>query len=269
MLVVRVSGAARPPGTGSGPLPGGKPRRKDVVSRSKSWIAAIAIILVSAVCMGVAPERVAATPLKAKLRVAKRALRQSTIRLKSAEDALAAALAMPAPPLTDVTAAPRLVASPSAGNGEASPTPTATAAATLAGGTIDELRARVARARKAVRRWQRRVRRLQKRYRLQLNLARWERSGRWRPIIKVAAAKYRVSADGIYRLMMSESGGDRYAGSTFKGLFQYHPTTWSASWNPWRRDSIYDASSQIFATCYAVRRGMGPSMWRNTYWAAF
>ena len=69
----------------------------------------------------------------------------------------------------------------------------------------------------------------------------------------------------MYRMMMRESGGRRYAGSTFKGLFQYHPGTWTASWNPWRHDSIYDGSSQIFATAYAVHRGWGPRMWPNTY----
>ena len=43
------------------------------------------------------------------------------------------------------------------------------------------------------------------------------------PIIEVAAAKYHVSAAGMYRMMMRESGGQRFAGSSsaFKGLFQY------------------------------------------------
>ena len=86
-------------------------------------------------------------------------------------------------------------------------------------------------------------------------------------IIKVAAAKYHVSANGMYRMMMRESGGQRYAGSSsaVKGLFQYWTGSWSASWNPWRGDSIYDGSSQIFATAYAISKGMGPQMWTTTF----
>jgi hypothetical protein len=71
----------------------------------------------------------------------------------------------------------------------------------------------------------------------------------------------------MYRMMMRESGGQRFAGSgtAFKGLFQYHIGTWAASWNPWRHDDIYDGSSQIFATAYAIHKGMGPSMWTTTF----
>jgi hypothetical protein len=87
------------------------------------------------------------------------------------------------------------------------------------------------------------------------------------PIIKVAAARYHVKADGMYRMMMRESGGRRFAGadSPYKGLFQYWTGTWSASWNPYRRDSIYDGSSQIFATACAIHKGMGPQMWTTTF----
>jgi hypothetical protein len=71
----------------------------------------------------------------------------------------------------------------------------------------------------------------------------------------------------MYRMMMRESGGQRYAGSSgsFKGLFQYCSGTWTASWNPYRSDSIYDGSSQIFATAYAISKGMGPQMWTTTF----
>ena len=67
-------------------------------------------------------------------------------------------------------------------------------------------------------------------------MAEWERRGKWMPIIKIAAAKYHVKADGMYRMMMRESGGQRYAGasSPYKGLFQYWTGTWAASWNPYR-----------------------------------
>ena len=100
-------------------------------------------------------------------------------------------------------------------------------------------------------------------------MAMWERRGKWMPIIEMAAAKYHVKADGMYRMMMRESGGQRYAGASgaYKGLFQYWTGTWSASWNPWRHDSIYDGSSQIYATAYAISKGMGPQMWTTT-WAS-
>ena len=88
-------------------------------------------------------------------------------------------------------------------------------------------------------------------------------------LIAIAAAKYGVSARGLHRMMMLESGGRRTAGTLYKGLFQYHPSTWRASWNPWRRQSIFDGWAQIRATAYAIRRGMGPSQWPNTYRMAF
>ena len=115
--------------------------------------------------------------------------------------------------------------------------------------------------------WQTRVRRIARQVREQLQIADWEQHAKWMPIIKIAAAKYHVKADGMYRMMMRESGGRRFAGanSAFKGLFQYWTGTWAASWNPWRHDSIYDGSSQIFATAYAIHKGMGPQMWTTTF----
>ena len=154
----------------------------------------------------------------------------------------------------------------------ATPTPAATptndaTTTTAATTTMDELQAGVDKARRDVRLWQGRVRRLARQYRFARTMVAWERSGKWMPIIEVAAARYHVKADGIYRMMMHESGGQRFVGSStsFKGLFQYCTGTWSASWNPWRHDSIYDGSSQIFATCYAVGKGMGRQMWTTTF----
>jgi hypothetical protein len=146
------------------------------------------------------------------------------------------------------------------------PTPEPTATAEPAP-TVSELRARVAKARRAVRVWTRRVSRLARRHRLEQDMIRWEKRRAWRKLIEVAAARYHVSAEGMYRMMMRESGGERFAGSNsaFKGLFQYWSGTWRASWNPWRHDSIYDGSSQIFATAYAIHRGMGPQMWTTTF----
>jgi hypothetical protein len=224
------------------------------VSRSRSWIAIAAIIIVATALAAVAvPPKAEAASLKGKLRTAKLALRHSNLRLKAAKAALAAVV------VGDTGLA--LTADPSA-----TPTPAATPA-TAATATVAQLKARVDKARHAVRVWKQRVRRLARQYRLQRKMATWERRGKWMPIIRIAAAKYHVRADGIYRMMMRESGGQRYAGasSAYKGLFQYWTGTWSASWNPWRADSIYDGSSQIYATCYAVSKGMGPQMWTTTF----
>ena len=217
------------------------------MSRSKSWIAIVAIIVVATALAAVAlPQKAEAASLKGKLTSAKRALRTSNHRLKVAEAELAAAIAATA-------AAPVLAADP-----EATP-----AAAT----TVEALKARVAKARRAVRVWKQRVHRLAKQFRFERKMAEWERRAKWMPIIEVAAARYHVKADGMYRMMMRESGGRRFAGAdgAYKGLFQYWTGTWCASWNPYRNDSIYDGSSQIFATAYAISKGMGSQMWTTTF----
>jgi soluble lytic murein transglycosylase-like protein len=257
------------------------------VTRCKSWIAIVALLIAAtALAAAVPPEADAAPSLRAKLRHAKRELRQATQRLSIARASLAVAMSALATPLP--TSAPSetpttppaetLAPTPAPAPSETPaptpiPTPTAGTAA-LAGAaapapalSVDELRAKIAQTRRAVRAWKLRVRRLARRYREQQLIAAWESRGQWRPIIALAAQKYHVSAAGIHAMMMRESGGRRFAGasSAFKGLFQYYPGTWRAGWNPWRGDSIYDGSSQIFATCYAVSRGYGRSMWPNTF----
>lgn len=229
--------------------------------RSRSLIAVIVIALAAIILAAVAtPEAAEAASLKGKLRSAKKALRQSTKRVKAAEAALAAALVVAEPVVTDPAEAGALSAPPT-------PAATPSPAATPATPTVEELKARLAKARRAVRLWKQRVHRLAKEYRFRLKMAEWERRAKWMPIIEVAAAKHHVKADGMYRMMMRESGGRRYAGaeSPYKGLFQYWTGTWSASWNPYRHDSIYDGSSQIFATAYAISKGMGPQMWTTTF----
>jgi hypothetical protein len=222
------------------------------VSRRKSWIAILAILIV-ATALSTAlttPDAHASTPLSGQLRVAKRALHQANDRLKTAEAALAAALAGTTDPVATLS-------------GQASPQ-LETAVAPV---SVDQLKRQVAKARKAVRVCQARVQRIALQVRQQLQMADWERHAKWMPIIEIAARKYHVKADGMYRMMMRESGGRRYAGadSAFKGLFQYWTGTWAASWNPYRHDSIYDGSSQIFATAYAIHKGMGPQMWTTTF----
>lgn len=222
------------------------------MSRRQSWIAILAFLIVATAVTTalVTPDADASTPLRGKLRVATRELRQAHDRLEAAEAALAAALAATTDPVGTLS-------------GQASAQPETAAALT----SVDQLKAKVAKARQAVRVWRRRVRRIARRVGEQLQIADWERHAKWMPIIEIAARKYHVNADGMYRMMMRESGGRRFAGadSAFKGLFQYWTGTWAASWNPGRHDSIYDGSSQIFATAYAIHRGMGPQMWTTTF----
>ena len=234
------------------------------MSRRQSRIAICAFLIVATALTTalVIPDADASTPLRGKLRVAKRELRRAHDRLQAARAALAAALVA----ITD----PAGTLSGQAAEATATTTTTTTATAAVAAPpTVDQLKARIANARRSVRVWQQRAQRLARQVREQSQFAAWERNAQWRPIIEIAARKYGVNADGIYRMMMAESGGQRYAGaaSAFKGLFQYCSSTWGASWNPWRHDSIYDGSSQIFATAYAIHKGMGAQMWTST-WAS-
>jgi len=222
-------------------------------------IAVMVILIIATALAAVAiPQKAEAATLKGKLRHAKLALRTSKDRLQAAQAALDAAVAADPGLATGAVAEPAVTPTPT-------PAPTATPAP--AAPSVEELQAQVAKARHAVRVWNLRVRRLARQYRQERRMASWEKHHQWMPIIKVAAAKYHVKADGMYRMMMRESGGQLYAGSSssFKGLFQYYTGTWSASWNPWRSDNIYDGSSQIFATAYAIHKGMGPSMWTTTF----
>lgn len=93
----------------------------------------------------------------------------------------------------------------------------------------------------------------------------------WWPLINQAAKANGVSAQGMHRLMMAESGGSPNVEGPggYHGLFQYAPSTWRGAWNPWRGRSIYDGAAQIRATALALRLGYGPSWWRNTYGWAF
>lgn len=96
-------------------------------------------------------------------------------------------------------------------------------------------------------------------------------SGQWWPLIQSAAASNGVSARGMYRLMMIESGGSAtiVGPGGYYGLFQYHPGTWRGSWNPWRSASITDGAAQIKATALAIRKGYGHAWWDPSYTWAF
>jgi predicted flap endonuclease-1-like 5' DNA nuclease len=148
------------------------------------------------------------------------------------------------------------------------------AATLLADGVVstDEIAAlqtRLAAAKRVAHRWNVKVRQLKQRVRRLQQIAEWNRRGQWKPLIEIACKKYGVSAGGLHRMMILESGGRRTVGTTYKGLFQYYPSTWSGSWNPWRHESIFNGWAQIRATAYAISRGMGPSQWPNTYPMAF
>ena len=94
--------------------------------------------------------------------------------------------------------------------------------------------------------------------------------GVWWPLIQEVAKDNGVSADGLYRLMMAESGGVANASNGVnKGLFQYADGTWMGSWNPWRASSIFDGAAQIRATGLAIKLGYGPGWWSSTYSWAF
>ena len=96
-------------------------------------------------------------------------------------------------------------------------------------------------------------------------------TGPWWSLIQGAAASNGVSARGMYRLMMIESGGSAtvVGPGGYYGLFQYAPTTWKGSWNPWRTSSITDGAAQIKATALAIRQGNGHSWWDPSYTWAF
>jgi peptidoglycan hydrolase CwlO-like protein len=96
-------------------------------------------------------------------------------------------------------------------------------------------------------------------------------AGPWWSLIQSAAASNGVSARGMYRLMMIESGGSAtvVGPGGYYGLFQYAPATWAGSWNPWRSASITDGAAQIKATALAIHQGNGHAWWDPSYTWAF
>ena len=94
--------------------------------------------------------------------------------------------------------------------------------------------------------------------------------GQWWPLIQQAAGANGVSARGMYRLMMIESGGypSIVGPGGYYGLFQYAPVTWRGSWNPYRSSAITDGAAQIRATALALGMGHG-AWWEPSYSWAF
>jgi hypothetical protein len=95
--------------------------------------------------------------------------------------------------------------------------------------------------------------------------------GQWWSLIQTAAGASGVSARGMYRLMMIESGGSAsvVGPGGYYGLFQYAPATWNGSWNPYRSVGISDGAVQIKATAVALRLGYGHAWWDPSYSWAF
>lgn len=95
--------------------------------------------------------------------------------------------------------------------------------------------------------------------------------GPWWPLIRSAAGSNGISARGLYRLMMIESGGAAAAVGPggYYGLFQYAPATWKGGWNPWRASPITDGAAQIKATALAIRQGYGHAWWDPSFSWAF
>lgn len=201
------------------------------MTRTTSRIGFLALLVTVTAMLSAGAAPASAGGLAGQLRQAKAELRQAKAQLHKAEDALAAALA----------------AHQKRGLGA--------------------LIRRVEKSRRAVRLWTRTVKDLAAR----LAKARAAASGDWKTLCRRAAAKYGISADGLYRLMMMESGGRARAvgAGRYHGLFQYTLATWRDGWNPWRGRSVYNGAAQIQASAYAIKKGMGYSLWGNTYPLAF
>jgi hypothetical protein len=198
------------------------------------WIAVIGFAVVAMTTVAVAVPVAAASTIDEQLRTSRTELRGAQVQFRVAQESLAAARA--AHQRRGLGARMRLVET----------------------------------SRHAVRFWQGVIRDLRA-AKAEQALAALEKSGAWRELIERAAKKYGVNADGLYRLMMMESGGKvRAVGAgRFYGLFQYSLVTWKDDWNPWRSESVFDGSAQIEASAYAVKKGMGRSLWGNTFPAAF
>jgi len=231
-------------------------------------VLALAVVALATLAPSASATRVSDGQLKAQLRNAKQQLRLARARAQKARADLAAALELQAPTAGGLGATPLPVVAPPDG------LEPALAAQLFADGIVSDeeiaaLQTRVSYADKLVHRRAVKVRLLVKRVHHRRQIATWARQHDWRPLIEIAGRKYGVSAAGLYRMMMLESGGRPAAGAMFRGLFQYYPSTWSGSWNPWRRESIFNGWAQIRATAYALSKGMGPSQWPRTYWMAF
>jgi soluble lytic murein transglycosylase-like protein len=205
------------------------------VTGTKSGIALLALLVVAVTMLAAAPPQAAASSLKERLRDSRNELRRAEVRLEKAKAALDAAYD----------------AHQSRGLGP--------------------LLLDVEKCRRDVSRLKSIVRKLSAKLAAAASASAAASSGDWRTLIDRAAKKYGISAKGLYRLMMLESGGKARAvgAGRYYGLYQYALVTWEDDWNPWRGKSVYNGAAQIEASAYAIKKGMGRSLWGNTYPAAF
>ncbi len=204
------------------------------MTRTSFSILLLALVVAAAV-LAFAPARASAATLRAQLRIARVELREAKAQLHEAKDALAAARA----------------AHQKRGLGS--------------------LLLEVRKARHAVRFWTAAVKDVAAKLAKKAATKRKAASRDWKTLCRRAAKKHGINGDGLYRLMMMESGGKARAvgAGRYYGLFQYALVTWRADWNPWRDCSVYNGAAQIKASAYAIKKGMGHSLWGNTYPAAF
>ena len=231
-------------------------------------ILALAVVALATLAPSASATQISDGQLKAQLRHAKRHLRLARERAQKAGADLAAALELQAQLGGEYGATPPAVVTPPPGMAPA------LAARLLADSVVSDeeiaaLQTRVSHAKKLVHRWAVKARRLAKRVHRRRQIATWARQHTWRPLIEIASRKYGVSPAGLYRMMMLESGGQPTVGATYKGLFQYAPSTWVRHWNPWHHESVFNGWAQIRATALALSKGMGPGQWPNTYPMAF
>lgn len=76
----------------------------------------------------------------------------------------------------------------------------------------------------------------------------------WWPTIVDAANKYGVDPVKMYDVMMCESHGNQFAGTTYKGLFQYLQSTWDGASVKagYGGRLITDGEAQIYVTAWKV-----------------
>lgn len=217
------------------PLPVGKRRRKDIVTRTRFGITLLALLVAATTVLAATPVKASATPLKEQLRLARIELLHAQAQLDDAKDALDVAIRA-----HQKRGLGCFIRAVQVGRQEVRD----------CAAVVRKLLAKMATAEAA---------------------KRAASAGDWQTLCRRAAKKYGISADGLYRLMMMESGGKARAvgAGRYHGLFQYALVTWKDDWNPWRGRSVYDGAAQIEASAYAIKKGMGRSLWGNTFPAAF
>jgi uncharacterized protein YabE (DUF348 family) len=90
-------------------------------------------------------------------------------------------------------------------------------------------------------------------------------AGMWWDTLVAAGSQFGVDPADMYRVMLCESGGNPYAGGTWKGLFQYHPNTWAGAraaypGGQYAGAEITNGTAQIYVTAWKVSKN-GWSAW--------